>query len=133
MVIKGLKYLEESSLIEVTRGAYSNTYKVVELHRKDSGWAKVPYLAVLRDLKDLPNRGVVALMTLKVYVVLLAVRPNFSTSTSLSYDNIVAQTHGQRSDIRRALDILVMHRLIRCEKAEDMHAKNIYTIIGIDV
>ena len=132
MIIKGLKCLEEFKLIEITRGVYSNTYKVLELHGKDSGWAKVPYSSVSRDLKYLPNRGGVALMTLKVYVVILAVRLNTSNSTALSYDQIVSYTHGQRSEIRRALDILVMHRLIRCEKMDDMNSKNIYTIIGID-
>lgn len=132
MVIKGLKYLEASNLIEITRGAHSNAYKVIESCKGGSGWAKVPYAVVLRELKELQNRGVVALMTLKVYVALLASRPNFANTTALTYDAIVARTNGQRSDVRRALDILVIRRLIRCAKAEETHAPNVYTLIGIE-
>ena len=120
------------NLIEIMRGAHSHSYKVIESNGDDKGWAKVPYVPASRELKVLPNRGAVSLLTLKIYAVLLSIRPNKSAFVSISYDNILGYTNGQRSDVRRALDILVMHRLISCSKASDMNAPNIYTIIGID-
>lgn len=132
MVIKGLRHLESMTLIEIMRGGHSHSYKVIESNGQDKGWAKIPYALAFRELKVLPNRGAVALLTLKVYAVLLSIRPNMSVSVSISYEKLLAYTNGQRSDVRRALDILVTHRLISCRKADDMNAPNIYTILGID-
>lgn len=130
MVIKGLKHLESINLIEIIRGKYAHSYRVIE-SQEDIGWAKVPYQPVLRELKDLLNRGSVSLLVLKTYIYLLAIRLNTSTTVSASYETIRSHTQGQRSEIRRALDILVIHQLIKCDKVADKSTHNVYTIIGI--
>lgn len=130
MVIKGLRHLEAMKLIVITRGIHAHSYRVIE-PTNDRGWAKVPYRQVSNELRLLLNRGAVSLLVLKTYLFLLARRPNESGTVSLPYETILAQTQGQRSDVRRALDILVIHKLIKCEKEIDLRAQNVYTIIGI--
>lgn len=130
MVIKGTRHLESHGLVKVFRGDYANSYRVEE-STDDAGWGKLPYTCMKRALPHIYNRGVVPLLALKTYVVLLARRPNQERVVSVPYEVILERTHGQRQHLRKALDILIAHGLVKCEKPVDFRAQNIYTIIGL--
>lgn len=129
MVLKGLKHLESIKLIEIIKENHTHSYRLSK-NLEDEGWAKVPYKQVISVLPLLSNRGPVALDTLKTYIYLLSRRPNKSITVSIPYEVILKYTNGQRSNLRKAIDILISHALIKCDKAIDMKAQNVYTIIG---
>lgn len=130
MVIKGIRHLESNRLIAVKRGAYANSYEVLN-KPTDTRWGKVPYKNVSSELKQFLNRGAIPLAALKTYVVLLARRPNAQNTLSLPYEAILEHTNGQRSQLRKALDLLIVHGLIRCDRPADLRAQNVYTILGL--
>jgi len=130
MVAKGIAYLEEAGLVEVNRDGYVNLYTVNE-HEDDSGWGKLPYLVLKKELSSFLNRGGIPLLALKIYVLLASRRPNNAASFCMSYETILAHTKGQRSHVRKALDLLIVHGMLKVEKPDDMKSSNIYTILGL--
>lgn len=130
MVIKGIRHLESHGLVKVFRTDYANSYRVEE-SPSDDKWGKLPYACIKRELASFLNRGAVPLLALKTYVFLLARRPNQERSFSVPYEAILEHTHGQRSQLRKALDLLIVHGLVKCERPTDFRTQNIYTILGL--
>lgn len=135
MVIKGIRHLETNGLIKVNKSEHVHRYTLVascQAERdKDLGWAKIPRTKILKELPLFLNRGAVALESLKTYVCLLSRRPNQSSVVSCSYEIILIHTNGQRSNLRKAIDLLVGHGLIKSDSAIDMKSANVYTLLGI--
>jgi hypothetical protein len=130
MVIKGIRHLEQHGLVRAFRDEYANTYRVEEKFDDDK-WGKIPYRSVKNELKSFLNRGVIPLAALKTYVFLLARRPNTESKFGVPYEAILEHTHGQRSHLRKALDLLIVHGLIRCDRPTDFRSQNNYTILGL--
>lgn len=129
-VIEGLKLLTEFQIIKVDKTSHVYEYELTET--KDVYWAKVPYERVRKHLAEIPNRGVIPLTALKIYLLLVSIRPNNSESVPIGYETLVAYLGAQRSQIRSALDILYSHTLIRIthsDESKDRH--NVYTISGL--
>ena len=132
MVIRGLKGLVELGIVEVDKTAHVYEYELT-VSRNDDGWGKIPYERVRKQLPEIPNRGVVPLTALKIYLLLISLRPNESESVPIGYDTLLQYLGCQRAHIRPALDILYSHTLIRItlEGSDAKQRHNVYTILGL--
>ncbi|SFU98495.1 hypothetical protein [Halomonas korlensis] len=136
MLPRGISLLEDSGLIQVDRSGHSSTYHLMT-SPADLGWAKVPCIKVQEALAGLPNRGEAGLSALKIYIYLLAVRPNHVRHVFASYTMIRKRTGLQQKWVRPGLDILFSHLLIHIQKVEELDemariekANNKYTVQG---
>lgn len=130
-VIEGLKFLTELLIIKVDKTSHVHEYELTEAPQ-DGNWAKIPYERIRKHLSEIPNRGVIPLTALKIYLLLVSIRPNKSDSVPIGYDTLVAYLGVQRSHIRPALDILYSHTLIRITLSDESKERhNVYTISGL--
>lgn len=131
MVQRGLTRLEELKIVKVDRTGHANSYQLTVLP-DDDRWAKLPVDRLKEHLPSILNRGVVPLTALKIYLLLVSIRPNDSESVSIGYDKLCDHLGIQRSQIRAGLDILYSHSLVRITRNEEVEGKhNIYTILGL--
>lgn len=136
MVIKAVRKLEEEGIIVVTRGGNGNVYQLV-YSSSDKGWAKVPYDRLKQSLCRFPNRGEASLSALKIYIYILALRPNPTREVKVTHNTIRDRTGLQKNRIRPGIDLLINHILIHVHRVEEVIIKgkeqrgnNIYTILG---
>lgn len=134
MVLKGISVLEGLAIVVVDRTGHVNQYELT-VKEDDRAWAKLPTDRVRLRMPELSNRGIVPLAALKIYLMLVALRPNTSTSLSISHENLRNYTGVQKKHIRPALDILYSHSLIRLSLVEENSKgrHNLYTLQGITV
>lgn len=132
MVIRGLKELADLGIVIVDKTAHVHEYELT-VSAKDDGWGKIPYERIRKQLPEIPNRGVVPLTALKIYLLLISLRPNESESIPIGYDTLLQYLGCQRAQIRPALDILYSHTLIRItlEGSDTKQLHNVYTILGL--
>lgn len=136
MALTGIALLEEHDIVRVNRKGHVNEYRLTR-SEEDIGWAKLPYDRVRSQLAELSNRGAVPLAAMKIYLLLLAMRPNQSSSLAIGHEKLRDMTGTQKRHIRPALDILYSHALIRLTRNEDIEGgtlkgrHNIYTLLGI--
>lgn len=132
MVIRGLKTLEELKIVKIGKDGHVHEYELTVLNT-DENWGKVPYDRVLKQLPTMPNRGAIPLTALKIYFLLIALRPNKYETVSIGYDTIEQYLGCQRAHIRPALDILYTHTLISValEGEERRRRHNAYQILGL--
>lgn len=131
MVVKGIGMLEELEIVAVNRTGHVNEYELT-VQGEDDKWAKLPVDRVKQHLPQIPNRGVVPLTALKIYLLLVSLRPNDSPALSISYERMRELLGVQKAQIRSALDILYSHTLIRITKNEEVDAKhNVYAVLGL--
>lgn len=132
MVIRGLQGLHALGIIIVDKSAHVHEYELT-IRSKDEGWGKVPYERIRKQLPEMPNRGVIPLTALKIYLLLISLRPNESESISIGYDTLLQYLGCQRAHIRPALDILYSHTLVRItlEGTDARQRHNVYTILGL--
>lgn len=134
LIVRGVHHLEESELIAVDRGEHTNRYTLVQ-ETTDKGWTKLPVKQLKQGLPELPNRGGAALAALKIYLYLASIRPNMSTVVSAKYETIRDETHIQLKHVRAGLDLLVMHNLIKVNRADTIgqYRQHEYQILGLAV
>jgi hypothetical protein len=134
MLISGSKLLVQEGLILKGRSKQKSTYQMV---RVEDRWAKIPQDVVRRGLKSIPNRGRYALASLRIYILLLAMRSNTTNKSSISYDKIASYTGIRPADIRTSVSFLINAGLLNVvrakyddydEEAEFSH--NIYVLSG---
>lgn len=131
MVVRGIELLEKLEILVVDRTNHVNEYELT-VQGNDDKWAKLPFDLVRKHLSQIPNRGVVPLTALKIYLLLVSLRPNESTALSIGYDKMRDLLGVQKAQIRSALDILYSHSLIRIMRNEEVEGKhNVYTILGL--
>lgn len=136
MVIAGIADLEEKGLLTVDRSGHVNEYELVA-PGDDRNWGKLPYDTLRRHLPEITNRGAITLAALKVYLLLVAWRPNHSLSIAISHEKIREETGIQTRHVRPALDILINHSLIRLSVSdgvtpgEPKGRHNVYTLLGL--
>jgi len=119
MVVEGIKILEKEGLILKVPQAKSNVCNEYQLiFPEKSKFVRLPYSYLRQVLPDLPNKGVTALTALRVYLILLQIRPNHSQNVSITYSRL--EDYGiNRKLIYKALEVLIISNLIRVHKAED--------------
>jgi len=131
MVIRGIEALEQEGVVSVVRGAHTNEYTLNHGYQEEH-WAKLPVARLRKHLKEIPNRGLIPLTALKIYLVLATVRQRHSIEANIGYDKLREKTGVQRSQIRSALDILLNHSLIRVIQVEaDTKTFNTYALLGL--
>jgi DNA-binding transcriptional ArsR family regulator len=133
MVQRGIKLLETMDIIEIDRG-HANEYTLTELP-DDSYWTKLPVDRLKRNVSTIPNRGIVPLTALKIYLLLLSFRKNDSVHITMPYDFFCSELGIQRSHIRSALDILYSHKLLHVSHEPRVKLgsqPNVYTILGLE-
>lgn len=134
------------ALIDVTRkgwlrhkpggGNLKSEYTLVCPHfeaGEDGYYYKIPNEEIVKHLPKISRRGEKALAALKIYVVLLIVRPNQSRTSSINVENLRDRAAVQWHSLRDALSILAANSLIIVDKApgdEGLWVKNQYVIKG---
>jgi hypothetical protein len=130
-VIAGLKFLTTLLIVKVDKKSHVHEYELTE-RADDDYWGKVPYERIRKHLSEIPNRGAVPLTALKIYLLLISIRPNGSESVAIGYKTLLDYLGCQRSQIRSALDILYSHTLIRITLSDESKERhNVYTIPGL--
>ena len=124
-VIKGCEKLRELKLIDIDKSNKTNKYILLR-DNDNSGWVKTPKTAIIKNLKNIPNRGVVIYIALKIYITLLAVKNNSSYTSTISHAKIVSRIGCQPNKVRSGLDILYNHSFIHVELNERRDS-NVYT------
>ncbi|MDN8223095.1 hypothetical protein QZK02_13275 [Acinetobacter baumannii] len=119
MVVEGIKILEKEGLILKVPQTKSNVCNEYQLIFPEKGnFVRLPYSYLRQILPDLPNKGVTALTALRIYLILLQIRPNHSPRVSITYNRL--EDYGiNRKLIYKALEVLIASNLIRIHKAED--------------
>lgn len=137
MVIKGYKCLEGLGYIQVEKEGCRNIYTLATDPEitKQQRWFMVPKRKIEEQLATFPNRGKAALAALKIYIQLLASRPNQLDRMNFSYNSLVEKTGVYRQLIPRGLDILYNNNLITVlrstESKTGYNPPNQYTLLGI--
>lgn len=135
-MIKGaLKHLEDVGLIAIEKIGNRNQYNVILENDDYSQWGKLPRELVKKSLCDMPSRGVKSLNALKIYIYLLANRPNDSQTISITYDDFEKELCISRTNIRGALCILVNLGFISITNSIGTKPwkHNVYKLNGISV
>lgn len=118
MVVEGIKILEKEELVQKvpqTKSNVCNVYKLV--FPEKTKFVRLPYSYLRQLLPDLPNKGVTTLTALRIYLILLQIRPNLSPSVSITYSRLEA--YGiNRKLVYKALEVLIVSNLIRVHKTE---------------
>jgi len=132
MVIHGLKKLQDMGIVLVDRSGHVHEYELT-VTTQDDKWAKIPFERARRHISEIPNRGIVALTAIKIYLLLACIRPNDQDMVAISYDTFTEYLGVQRPHIRAALDILYSHTLIRItlEGTSSKERHNVYTVSGL--
>lgn len=136
MVQKGVELLERLEIVAVDRSGHVNEYQMT-VQSNDLGWAKLPYERLRTHLPELMNRGVVPLAALKIYLLIISLRPNGSVSMAIGHEKLRDMTGIQKRHVRPALDILYSHTLLRLtlseggEPGESKARHNVYTVLGL--
>jgi hypothetical protein len=123
LVVRGLKTATSAGLITYVPGKprTKSTLGLVQREEaKAGGWAKLPVEMVLKKLPRVPHRGDVGLAALKIYLVLLAARPNANTVVSLKHDTLRSKTGCQARHVRPAISLLANEGLIHVIRDEDI-------------
>lgn len=134
LVIDGRDKLENLGIIMIER---EHTFSYTQTTKSDdTGWAKIPKPLVKSELKQIPNRGRAVLQALKIYLVLLATRPNQTDRFHMSHDKLIEKLGLQSQDVKRSLDILFNHGLIKVGRSLDdagrSYTANLFVFPGID-
>lgn len=137
-VIDGINDLEQKRILIVNRDGHVNEYELV-MPEDDKKWGKVPYQNLRKYLAEISNRGIMTLAGMKIYLLLVAWRPNDSSSISISHEKIREQTGVQTRHVRAGIDVLINHRLIRVSTNEARTPNkiqagyNVYTLLGLNL
>lgn len=137
-VIDGINDLEQKRILIVNRDGHVNEYELV-MPEDDKQWGKIPYQNLRRYLAEISNRGIMTLAGMKIYLLLVAWRPNDSSSISISHEKIREQTGVQPRHVRGGIDVLINHRLIRVSTNEARTPNkiqagyNVYTLLGLNL
>lgn len=136
MVAKGIQRLQETSLIKIDREGRINSYQIKLDFDDFDRWAKAPRDALIKNLSDIPSRGIYALTALKIYLLLLAIRNGNAVEISASYDFLERNCSIQRQNIRKALSLLSNCGFIDIAKTagkDSIYLHNEFKLRGITI
>jgi len=111
MVVRGVEAAAEFGFFTVKRGgpvsASRFTLSCPQAEAGQAGgWAKLPRPEVIQRVPQIPHRGAGGLIALKIYLTLIAARPNNSLVSQLRHVTLRSKTGAQTRDLRRAISIL---------------------------
>jgi len=141
-IAAGVSILEKKDLIIKDISEKTNSYCVVNYSNR-GGWAKLPAKHLynkkhehIKPFMEFKLRQKVELDSLKLYLLLIALRDNYRNHAYPKYETISAYTGIPRGNIRSAISILVNHDMVHVQKYGELEElekrNNIYRIIGID-
>jgi DNA-binding transcriptional ArsR family regulator len=135
MVTRAIKLLEEMGVLSVDRSGYRNVYRLLQAEDQKH-WMRIPVSVARLRLKELPNGTAVGLAALKLYLVLLTVRPRGSHQTPISHRKLQKYTGVRPNMISRGLSLLAIHGLMRyaseaAYKDAAGHPVNTYYLMGV--
>lgn len=114
-IAPGLRMLEGLLSVRSGRGRSPNRYRILGLdHPESGGWAKLParYLVGNGLLQCFSPRRREDLNAMKLYYLLVALRPNDSAYTLVSHIKINELSGIPKASIRPAISLLLNNRLI---------------------
>lgn len=137
LIAHAISKLRDEGLILITtseRGK-ANVYKINDSGQK--GWAKIPYLSVINNLRKLSNRNPATLGALKILLVILRYKNNRLDVTSISNKTLRDKTHIQNNKLTIFRDILINNEFIQFGRVLEengilMKRPNLYYIVGIN-
>lgn len=141
LVLRGIKRASDAGLIAYEAGGPRQKSHFHLTHPElaadtAGGWAKIPVEQVRKRMREIPMRGQAPLVSLKIYMLLLANRPNDNAVVRLSHERIQYKTGSQTRTIRSALSLLANVGLIHIIKESDdrgsasAHSATPYQILG---
>lgn len=115
MVQRGIRRAAKAGLINYAPGD-RRTPSLFSLVRSEGdgagGWAKLPRKEVIERVPKLPHRGANPLVALKLYLILLAGRPNDNTVVALKHKTLRDKSGAQTNQIRAGISLLAAAGLI---------------------
>jgi hypothetical protein len=142
MVSSALKMLRDRRLVEPVGNHRARSYHLGGC-RDSNRWAKLPQSPWYRGKKGLEPlrsfsfRSKTELTALKLYLLLATFRNNDTDLTSISYAKITEYSGIERSDIKRAISLLINHQLVHVLHDQQLNAfsapYNAYRIVGFSI
>lgn len=138
MVLKGICRAVEAQLIAYEPGdrRHPSTFTLLRQGEQSAGgWAKLPMKQVHEKVPRLPHRGTAALAALKIYLTLIAARPNDNTVVGIRHSTLRLKTGCQTNQVRAAISMLANEGLVHVitEAPSDEHGNDRaqrYQLIG---
>lgn len=124
MIIKGIKYMIDVGIIRRLNQEKTNVKGKYVINFTSHRFTQIPY-NISFDLAEFPNKGVVALVALKAYLVLLKFRKNQQNYTDISYKGF-ANYHINLRYLKRALAILITLGYIDIHKKNNVYSSGDY-------
>jgi len=122
MVLKGIALAVKHGFITYTPGRPREKSRFLLLQAEGDGaggWAKLPNEQTRTRIPKIPHRGDVGLAALKIYLTLLAARPNDNTVLALRHETLRFKTGCQTKHVRAAISLLANEGLIHVIREED--------------
>lgn len=138
-VARALNILHERELVDCSLGR--SQYRLENYDPEAGGWAKLPCRRLYQDdtiavFSDFHLRKRAELDALKLYLLFITFRENWSNQAMIGFDKINEYTGIHRQRIKTGTSLLVSHGLIHVERMESTKrlegVKNCYRVIGID-
>lgn len=115
MAQRGIHRAVEAGLITYAPGdrRTPSLFSLVRAEGDGAGrWAKLPRQEVIDRVPTLPHRGANPLVALKLYLILLAGRPNDNTVVALKHKTLRDKSGAQTNQIRAGISLLAAAGLI---------------------
>lgn len=138
-VARALDILDERELVDFSLGR--SQCRLEDYDPEAGGWAKLPCRRLYRDdtiavFSDFYLRKRAELDALKLYLLFIAFRENWTNQAMIGFDKISEYTGIHRQHIKTGTSLLVSHGLIHVDRmASDVRregVKNCYRLVGID-
>ena len=115
MVLKGIRRATVANLISYQPGdrRRRSSFTLIRQDEKVAGgWAKLPTIQVRDRIPRLPHRGTAALAALKIYLILIAARPNSNTVVGIRHETLRLKSGCQPNQVRPAISMLANEGLV---------------------
>lgn len=136
MICKGLKILQAVDLINFNRVGRQNVYQIKLDFEGFNIWAKAPKNIIYKYLSNIPSRGIIPLVSLKIYLLFLSIRDRNQQEVFTSYEFLEKNCSIQRKYIRKALVLLAVGGFIEITKIpthDNKYLHNSFTLNGISI
>jgi hypothetical protein len=135
MVLRGVHEATKVGLINYKPGErrHRSTFELLRAAGDDAGgWLKLPNKEVRERVLRLPHRGSAALAALKLYMLLLAGRPNDNMVVALRHKTLREKSDVQANQVRSAISLLANEGLLHVitEDYGDEYRVQRYQLVG---
>lgn len=134
MTLRGIHRAVQAGLISYKPGNRTapSDFELLRPEEGAGGWAKLPRAQVLERVPRIPHRGTTALVALKLYLIMLAGRPNDNVVVALRHQTLRDKSGAQPNQIRPAVSLLANEGLVHVitEDASDGFLVQRYQVVG---